>query len=65
MVPKHPHFERPASEVKKLWLCQHSYLISIASRYNLTDRSIVLSPMSIDELKPFDGTANAQDTRLY
>jgi hypothetical protein len=49
-------------QVKKLWLCQDSYIISIASRYNLTDRSIVLSPMSVDYLKPFDVTANVQDT---
>ena len=38
---------------KKLWLCQDSYVTSIATRYNLTDRPPVYTPLPVDELTPY------------
>ncbi|KAJ5748146.1 uncharacterized protein N7511_009842 [Penicillium nucicola] len=50
---------------KKLWLCQDSYITSIAVRYNLTDRPSVSTPLPIEELEPYDGRASSQDILLY
>ncbi|KAJ5504596.1 hypothetical protein N7463_007470 [Penicillium fimorum] len=50
---------------KKLWLCQDSYVTSVAARYNLTDRPPVYTPLPVDELKPYQGTATPREIRLY
>lgn len=51
--------------LKKLWLCQDSYISSIAARYHLTDRPPVSTPLSLDELEPYHGKADAQSVHLY
>jgi hypothetical protein len=51
--------------MKKLWLCQDSYITSVAARYNLTDRPLVSTPLPVEELKPFEGMASTSDIHLY
>ena len=51
--------------MKKLWLCQDSYITSVAARYNLTDRPPVSTPLPVEELKPFEGMASSNDVHLY
>jgi hypothetical protein len=50
---------------KKLWLCQDSYIASIAARYNLTERAPVLTPLPVDELRKYEGVATPRETHLY
>lgn len=50
---------------KKLWLCQDSYVTSIATRYNLTDRPPVYTPLPVDELTPYQGVATPKEILLY
>ncbi|KAJ6095004.1 hypothetical protein N7467_002517 [Penicillium canescens] len=57
MIPKYTYYSGP--------LCQDSYLISVAARYNLTDRPPVLTPLLIEDLKPYEGIASAQEIHLY
>ncbi|KAJ6030953.1 uncharacterized protein N7446_007597 [Penicillium canescens] len=51
--------------MKKLWLCQDSYITSVAARYNLTDRPPVSTPLPIEELKSYEGLASAKEIHLY
>ncbi|KAI1829116.1 hypothetical protein DTO027I6_9863 [Penicillium roqueforti] len=44
---------------KKLWLCQDSYIESMAARYSLITNRRVDTPLSIEPLLPFDGVATA------
>lgn len=44
---------------KKLWLCQDSYIESMAARYGLITNRRVDTPLSIKPLLPFDGVATA------
>ncbi|OQE59396.1 hypothetical protein PENNAL_c0325G00318, partial [Penicillium nalgiovense] len=44
---------------KKLWLCQDSYIESMAARYGLITNRRVDTPLSIEPLLPFDGIATA------
>ncbi|KAJ5120351.1 uncharacterized protein N7515_009739 [Penicillium bovifimosum] len=50
---------------RRLWLCQDYYIQSIAMRYHLTTRSPVYTPLTTEELRKYEGTASAQDTKLY
>ncbi|KAJ5827623.1 hypothetical protein N7447_001845 [Penicillium robsamsonii] len=50
---------------KKLWLCQDSYVTSIANRFNLIDRPPVYTPLPIEELTPYTGAATPQEILLY
>ena len=50
---------------KKLWLCQDSYINSIATRYNLTERAPVFTPLPIEELQKYDGVATPREIHLY
>jgi hypothetical protein len=52
-------------KLKKLWLCQDSYITSIAARYNLTDRPPVSTPLPVEEMKLFTGLASSQDIHQY
>ena len=47
-------------EQKKLWLCQDSYIESIAHKYNLVTERKIGSPLSIEPLVPYDGVASPQ-----
>ena len=49
----------------KLWLCQVSYITSVAHRYNLTERAPVYTPLPVEDLKPFGGIATPQEIHLY
>jgi Reverse transcriptase (RNA-dependent DNA polymerase) len=49
----------------KLWLCQDTYLSSIAMRFHLTERAPVLTPLPVEDLKPYEGTASAEEIKLY
>ncbi|KAJ5359242.1 uncharacterized protein N7496_011655 [Penicillium cataractarum] len=49
----------------KLWLCQDAYISSMAARYNLTDRPPVYTPLPVEEMKPYDGTATPAEIKLY
>ena len=49
----------------QLWLCQDTHISSIAARYNLADRPPVHIPMAIEELLPYEGTATAEEIKLY
>ncbi|CAG8897453.1 unnamed protein product [Penicillium nalgiovense] len=44
---------------KKLWLCQDSYIESMAAKYGLITNRRVDTPLSIEPLLPFDGVATA------
>ena len=44
---------------KKLWLCQDSYIESMAARYGLITNRRVDTPLSIEPLLPFGGVATA------
>ncbi|KAJ5908749.1 hypothetical protein N7495_001431 [Penicillium taxi] len=48
-----------------LWLCQDSYIESIAARFRLSGRPPVVTPMPIDELSPYEGTASPESIRFY
>jgi hypothetical protein len=50
---------------RKLWLCQDAYITSMATRYHLTDRAPVYTPLPVEEMKPFDGTASPAEIKLY
>ena len=43
---------------KKLWLCQDSYIESMANRYDLITQRKVDTPMSNEPLLPYDGIAS-------
>ncbi|KAI2685533.1 hypothetical protein LCP963914a_4860 [Penicillium roqueforti] len=47
-------------EQKKLWLCQDSYIESMAHKYNLVTERKIGSPLSIEPLVPYDGVASPQ-----
>lgn len=49
----------------KLWLCQDTYISSVAMRYHLTHRAPVYTPLPVEELMPYEGTASAEDIKLY
>jgi hypothetical protein len=41
-----------------IWLCQDAYIASMAARYHLTEgRKFEIPPVSIAEMKPYDGVA--------
>jgi hypothetical protein len=50
---------------KKLWLCQDSYIASVAARYNLTERASVSTPLPMEELKIYDGVASPREIHVY
>ncbi|KAJ5290653.1 uncharacterized protein N7443_010906 [Penicillium atrosanguineum] len=50
---------------RKLWLCQDSYITSVAMRYNLTERAPVFTPLPVEELKPYEGIATPREIHLY
>jgi hypothetical protein len=50
---------------QKLWLCQDAYISSMAARYHLTDRAPVYTPLPVEEMKPFDGTATPAEIKIY
>jgi hypothetical protein len=52
-------------KLQKLWLCQDAYISSVAARYHLTDRPPVYTPLPVEEMKPFDGTATAAEIKIY
>ncbi|KAJ5121712.1 hypothetical protein N7526_008649 [Penicillium atrosanguineum] len=50
---------------RKLWLCQDSYITSVAMRYNLTKRAPVFTPLLVKELKPYEGIAIPREIYFY
>lgn len=52
-------------KTKKLWLCQDSYIAGVAARFNLTERARVATPMTAEELKPYEGIASAAEIQVY
>jgi hypothetical protein len=50
---------------QKLWLCQDAYISSVAAKYHLTDRPPVYTPLPVEEMKPFDGTATTAEIKIY
>jgi hypothetical protein len=54
-------------QARKLWVCQDTYISKIAGQFNLNnDRSRApQSPMQIDNLCPYEGTATADQIHLY
>lgn len=50
---------------KKLWLCQDTYISNMAAKYNLTNQPLVSTPMMLEELTPFDGTAQQKDIDIF
>lgn len=50
---------------KKLWLCQDTYISNMAAKYNLTNRPPVSTPMMLEELKQFDGTAQQGSIDIF
>ena len=49
----------------KLWLCQDSYIEKIATSFHLESSKPVYSPLTQDELVPYDGQASPQDIYTY
>ena len=49
----------------KLWLCQDTYIGSIAMRFHLTERAPVLTPLPVEDLKPYEGTASPEQIKVY
>jgi hypothetical protein len=49
----------------KLWLCQDSYINSMAHRYHLDDSRRFETPMSVDDLHPYDGQASLSQIHEY
>jgi hypothetical protein len=50
---------------RKLWLCQDSYIASIAARYHLTTRAPVHTPLPMEDLKAYSGKATASEIHLF
>ena len=49
----------------KLWLCQDTYISSVAMRYHLIHRAPVYTPLPVEDLKPYEGTASAAEIKIY
>jgi len=49
----------------KLWLCQDSYIEKIATSFHLDNSKPVYTPLTQDELIPYDGQASPQDIYIY
>jgi hypothetical protein len=49
-----------------IWLCQDAYIASMASKYHLTEgRKLEVPPISIADLKPYDGVASAANKHEF
>lgn len=49
----------------KLWLCQDSYLSSVAARYHLSSGRKYLSPLPVERMASFTGQATASQIHEY
>lgn len=52
-------------EEKKLWLCQDTYIATMAAKYNLTDRPPISTPFPAEDLLPYSGNARPQDIDIF
>jgi hypothetical protein len=54
-------------QARRLWVCQDTYISKIASQFNLNNNHsrALQSPMQIDNLFPYEGTAIADQIHLY
>ena len=50
---------------RKLWLCQDSYINKMATTFHLEDINSPATPMTTDELLPFEGTASPHEVYAY
>jgi hypothetical protein len=50
---------------RRLWLCQDSYIESIAARFNLIDDRTPATPIGTNQLVPNDNIADHATTHLY
>ena len=46
---------------RKLWLCQDSYVDKLAAKFNISKTKTRLTPLPVEEILKFTGTASAQD----
>jgi hypothetical protein len=53
------------SKQHKLWLCQDSYIASMAARYHLTGGRKVTTPLPVERLQPYIGTAAQEQILEY
>jgi len=51
--------------LRKVWLCQDSYIDKIAHTFHLTDGKAPPTPMATDELLPYSGQASPQEIYGY
>ncbi|HEY4384144.1 MAG TPA: reverse transcriptase domain-containing protein, partial [Ktedonobacteraceae bacterium] len=49
----------------KLWLCQDAYINAMATKFHLTERARVTTPITMEDLKPYEGRASAKEIHLY
>ena len=52
-------------DARKIWICQDSYVDKIVAKYNLQGRKSPDTPLSTDDLVPFQGTATPQEVASY
>ena len=52
-------------ELKKLWLCQDSYIKKMAKTYNLDQGASFKTPLSTQEFEPNSGQATPQEVHSY
>lgn len=50
---------------RKIWLCQDSYIDKIAHKFHLTDGKAPATPITTDELLPYDGQVSPQEIYGY
>jgi hypothetical protein len=50
---------------KRIWLCQDSYIDKITVKFNLEYHKPAHTPLSTEELIPYEGKATAQDIYAY
>jgi len=50
---------------RRLWLCQDSYIESMAARFDLTCDSALATPMALQPLVPNESNDNHASTHLY
>jgi hypothetical protein len=53
------------TSARKLWLCQDAYLTAMATKFNLTERAKVTTPITMGDLKPYEDKASAKEIHLY
>jgi hypothetical protein len=51
--------------MRKIWLCQDSYIDKVARNFGLINKKAPTTPMVTDELLPYTGTATPQEIYAY